>query len=301
MNRLPRASFLFVCTSAALLAFDQPVSAADPSVGECLASNDKSIALRNEHKLLAARKELLVCAASTCPAEVRKECMRRVDLVNSSLPTVMIEAKDGVGNDLTAVKVTMNGEVLVDKLDGSALSLDPGAHTFTFEVAGQPPITRQLVIREGQKDRREVLQFGAPAPSTATATGTPLVKTAPNPAIETSVDHVTSSAGGTQRIIALVAAGVGVAGVGVGTIFGLQSMSKHSDASAKCPGACSDQAGVELWNDARSAGNISTIAFAVGGVGLATGAILWFTAKSPGATSLHADIGPGSIRIRGSW
>ena len=300
MNRLPRVTSLFVFVSAALFAIDKPASAADPTIAECLTANDKSISLRNEHKLLAARKELLVCAASTCPAEVRKECMRRIDLVNTSLPTVVLEAKDGAGNDLSAVKVTMDGDVLVEKLDGSSISLDPGAHTFTFEVAGQPPLTKQLVIREGQKDRREVLQFGAPAAATP-ATG-PVAKAGPNPAIETSVDRVSSSAGGTQRIVALVAAGVGVAGVGVGTIFGLQAMSKHSDASAKCPGACSDQAGVELWNDARSSGNISTIAFAVGGVGLVTGAILWFTAKTPShTTALQADIGPGSVQIRGSW
>ena len=300
MNRLPRVTSLFALVGSALLTIDQPANAADPTIAECLTANDKSISLRNEHKLLAARKELLVCAASTCPGEVRKECLRRIDLVNTSLPTVVLEAKDGAGNDLSAVKMTMDGDVLVEKLDDSSISLDPEAHTFNFEVVEQPPLTRQLVIRERQKDRREVLQFGAPAAATPAAA--PVAKAAPNAAIETSVDRVSSSAGGTQRIVALVAAGVGVAGVGVGTIFGLQAMSKHSDASTKCPGACNDQAGVELWNDARSAGNISTIAFAVGGVGLVTGAILWFTAKTPShTTALQADIGPGSVQIRGSW
>jgi hypothetical protein len=301
MNRLPRATSLFVFVSAALLAIEKPVSAADPTIGECLTANDKSIALRNEHKLLAARKELLVCAASTCPAEVRKECMRRVDIVNASIPTVMLEAKDGAGNDLSAVKVTVDGDVLAEKLDGSAIPLDPGAHTFTFEVAGQPPLTKQLVIREGQKDRREALQFGAPPAQGPASAAAPVAKS-PNPAIETSVDQVSSSSGNTQKILALVAGGVGVVGVGVGTIFGLQSMSKHNDAETKCPGACNDQAGVDLWNDARSAGNISTIAFAVGGAGLVTGAILWFTAKTPSrSTALQADVGPGSVYLRGTW
>lgn len=300
MNRLLRATSLFALTSAILVGTAAPVSAADPTIAECLAANDKSISLRGDHKLLAARKELLVCAASTCPGEVRKECMRRIDLVNSSLPTVVIEAKDGSGNDLVAVKVTMDGDVLAEKLDGSALSMDPGAHTFTFEVAGQPPITKQLVIREGQKDRREVLQFGAPPAATPSAATTP-AKTTPNPAIETSVDQVSSSSGNTQKTLALVAGGVGVVGVALGTVFGLQSVSKHSDAEKKCPGACTDQAGVDLWNDARSAGNLSTIAFAVGGVGLATGAILWFTAKPSKSSAMHAYIGPGSVQIRGTW
>jgi len=97
------------------------------------------------------------------------------------------------------------------------------------------------------------------------------------------------------------AGGVGVAGLAVGTIFGLQSMSKHDDAAAKCPGACSDQAGVDLWNDARSAGNISTIGFVVGGVGLATGAVLWLTAKPTRTTALRAEVGPATVQIRGTW
>ncbi|MET0595939.1 MAG: hypothetical protein ABW133_24780 [Polyangiaceae bacterium] len=297
---MPRATYLFASTFALLLGIAAPVDAADPTIAECLTANDKSIQLRSDHKLLAARKELLVCAASTCPAEVRKECMRRIDLVNSSLPTVVIEAKDGSGNDLVAVKVTMDGDVLTEKLDGSALSMDPGAHTFTFEVAGQPPVTKQLVIREGQKDRREVLQLGAAPAATPATTATPSAKPA-NPAIETSVDQVSSSSGSTQKTLALVAGGVGVVGVAVGSIFGLQSMSKHSEAEEKCPGACANQAGVDLWDDARSAGNISTIAFAVGGVGLATGAILWFTAKPSKSSTMHAHIGPGSVQIRGTW
>ena len=300
MNRLPRAIILSVVASAASFGIGRPASAADPTIAECLTANDKSISLRNERKLLASRKELLVCAASTCPGEVRKECMRRIDQVNASLPTIVFEAKDGTGNDLTAVKVIMNGELLVDKLDGSTLTVDPGAHNFTFEAPGQPPIAKQLVIREGQKDRREVLQFGAPAAATPAPGSAPAAKPA-NPAIETSVDQVSSSSGNTQKIAALVAGGVGVVGVGVGTIFGLSSMSKNSDATAKCPGACSDQAGVDLWNDARSAGNISTIGFVVGGVGLATGAILWFTAKPSRTTAIRTDIGPGTVQIRGSW
>jgi hypothetical protein len=299
MKRLLRATYVFALTSAALLGIGKPVNAADPTIGECLAANDKSIALRNEHKLLAARTQLLVCAAASCPGEVRKECLRRIDLVNASLPTVVIEAKDGAGNDLAAVKVTMDGDVLAEKLDGSALSLDPGAHTFTFELAGQPPITKQLVIREGQKDRREVLQFGAP-PAATPATTAP-AKGPATASIESSVDQVSSSSGGSQKTIAIVAAGVGVVGIGVGTIFGLSAMSKHDEANAKCPGACSDQAGVDLWNDARTAGNISTIGFVVGGVGLATGAILWLTAKPSRTTALHAAVGPSSVQIRGTW
>jgi hypothetical protein len=82
-------------------------------------------------------------------------------------------------------------------------------------------------------------------------------------------------------------------------VFGLQSMSKHNDASNACPDKCTDQAGVDLWHSARSAGNVSTAGFVIGVVGLGAGAALWFTAK-PSATT-QVGFGPGSIELKGSW
>ena len=295
MNRLLRATPLAL---AAFALFAPPATAADPTTADCLAANDKSISLRNEHKLLAARAQLLVCAAASCPADIRKECTRRIDQVNASVPTVVFEAKDGSGNDLTAVKVKMDGEILVERLEGSAISLDPGAHTFMFETAGQATITKQLVVREGQKDRREPIQFGAP-PSAALPT--PLASAvAPTPMAVAPVAETPSSGLGAQKTVALVALGVGVVGLGVGTMFGLQSMSKHNEAADACPAACTSQSGVDLWDQARSRGNLATIGFAVGGVGLVGGALLWFTAGSERA-NVRVGVGPGAIELRGTY
>ena len=130
------SAMLFAAAAAALLAPAGRATAADPTTADCLAANDKSISLRNEHKLLGARTQSLVCAASSCPAEIRKECERRIDLVNASMPTVVFEAKDGSGNDLSAVTVKMDGALLAERLEGTAMPLDPGAHTFTFDSLG---------------------------------------------------------------------------------------------------------------------------------------------------------------------
>jgi hypothetical protein len=82
-------------------------------------------------------------------------------------------------------------------------------------------------------------------------------------------------------------------------VFGLQAMSKRRDASSVCPDQCADQGGADLWKSAKTAGNISTVGFIVGGVGLAAGATLWFTAKP--SRSARVGIGPGSIALSGSW
>jgi hypothetical protein len=206
--------------------------------------------------------------------------------VNTQIPTVVFSAKDGSGADLSAVKVTMDGEVLAEHLEGTALSIDPGEHTFTFETTGQPPVTKKLVIVEGQKDRRELVTFG-----TGTGPGVP----APPPA------NAGDSGGmGTQKVLALVVGGIGIVGLGLGTVFGVMASSQKNDAQSVCPGnPCATQDGVNKWSTAASTGNISTIAFIVGGVGVVGGAVLWFTA--PGAPSTQVGFGPGSLQVKGTW
>jgi hypothetical protein len=104
---------------------------------------------------------------------------------------------------------------------------------------------------------------------------------------------------GAQRTIALVLGGVGVLGVGVGAVFGVTAMSRKSDAQAACPGACATSDGVTKWSDAASAGNASTVAFVLGGVALAGGAVLWFTA--PSGSAFHVAVAPGGVRVGGTW
>jgi hypothetical protein len=275
--------------------------AADPTTADCLAASDASLKLGNEHKLRAERAQLLVCAAQTCPTDIRKECLRRVDEVNTQLPTVIFGAKDSAGADLSAVKITMDGEVLAERLEGTALSIDPGEHTFTFETPGQPPVTKRLTILEAEKDRREVIQFGgaapapAPVPAPAPAAGAPAVTEAtPSPVVDSG------SGLGTQKILGIVAGGIGVVGLGVGTAFGLVAISQKNDAQSACPNSpCSTQAGSNKWSTASSTGNVSTVGFIVGGVALAGGALLWFTA--PGSTSAQIGLGLDNLQVKGTW
>jgi len=261
----------------------RPAVAADPTTAECLAASEASLKSGNEHRLRKERSELLVCAAASCPADIRQECTRRVDEVNTAIPTIIFETKDASGNDLSAVKVSMDGQVLAERLEGSALSIDPGAHTFVFETAGQAPVTKQFVIRESQKNRHEAIRLGSPAASSTPTTA--------------------STELGTQKTVAIVAGGVGVVGIAVGSVFGFVAMARKNDAESACPADCSDQRGMNLWQDAGRAGNVSTAAFIAGGVMLAGGAALWLTAKpdsNHGPTAMIG-MGPGSIQLKAVW
>jgi serine/threonine-protein kinase len=120
--------------------------------------------------------------------------------------------------------------------------------------------------------------------------------------------ETTPSNGSTQRTIGLVVGGLGVIGIGIGTVFGLSAMSKENDATKNyCDSTdhCTGQ-GVQLGKDAQSAATASTIAFAVGGIALAGGVLLYFTApkgSSAPTVGLRASTipGGGTLGIQGAW
>jgi hypothetical protein len=276
-------------------------AAADPTTADCLSASESSLRLRGQHKLRNARNQLLVCAAANCPADVRTECLRRVEQVNLAIPTLVFEAKDEAGNDLSAVRVTMDGESIADRLEGSAISLDPGEHTFHFEVEGRPAVDKKLVIHEGEKERHEriVLPAARGAGAAAPAAIAPPAPASPaTPPAATPAD-ATPSSWSTQKTLAVVAGGVGVAGLVVGGIFGSIASSKWGDAKNECwGGSCPQyQQAVNDQSSASSAATVSTIAFIVGGVAVAGGAVLWFTAPS-GSSPSSGDGGAATATLR---
>jgi hypothetical protein len=272
--------------------------AAEPNAAECLMASDASLRSGTDHRLRAERAQLLVCAAVTCPAEIRKECTRRVDEVNAALPTVVFEVKDPAGNDVGAVRVSMDGEVLTDHLDGMALSVDPGMHAFVFETAGQAPMQRQLVIREGQKDRHESIVFGPKDQPPASPQPMPRQSLSRGPSRPDD-----DSGSGVRTGFVIATAVIGVAGITTGTVFGLQALSKRDDAQRVCPATCADPTGVALWRDAKSAGNVSTVAFVAGGVAAAAAAAIWLSApaRRREAPGMEVGVGPSGVTVRGRW
>ncbi len=91
-----------------------------------------------------------------------------------------------------------------------------------------------------------------------------------------------------QKPTALVAGGVALVALGVGTAFGLKASSQWSDAKATCNGNVCDKAGYAGWQDSRSSATVSTVFFTTGVVVATAAVVLWLTApNSPEArTSL---------------
>jgi hypothetical protein len=87
---------------------------------------------------------------------------------------------------------------------------------------------------------------------------------------------------GAQRTVAVIAGAAGVVGLGIGSAFGLISLSKKGDAGAHCdPSNACDSDGLALRRDALAAGDLSTVGFVAGGALAATAIVLWVTAPAP--------------------
>jgi hypothetical protein len=100
----------------------------------------------------------------------------------------------------------------------------------------------------------------------------------------------------------LALAGVGVVGVVVGSVYGISSKVMHDVAQSHCDGAACTEAGAAFLNDARRAGNLSTVAFVVGLTSLGGAALLWLTwPDDVPVARAQLGLGPGSVGLRGSW
>ena len=220
----------------------------------CIAAATKGQQLRESHKLLLARDEFRLCARPACPKVLQTDCGTWLEEMKTTVPTVILAAKDGAGADVTDVKVLVDGASLVAKLDGQPVAIDPGAHTFRFERADGQAMTVQLVVNEAQQGQLVSAAFA------------PVVTTTP---------------GRTQRIAALAVGGAGIVTVGSSIALGLVAKSQDR--------AAATEPGVARQTDSASAfsqGTTATVLFGVGAAMAAAGVVLWLTA--PGATAKPA-------------
>lgn len=279
-------------TSVVLLALIMsaagPARATGPTTSQCLEANETAITLREQHKLKAARDQSLVCATPTCPGAVRDACQGRVKDLTSTIPTIVFEVKDAAGHELLEVRVTMDGERAADRLDGSALTLDPGSHQFTFEAAGQPTTTQPFLLHDGDRNRHLAVTLGPPAP---TPVATDPVPTDPS-----------RQAGHGRRVAGVVVGSAGLAAVAAGGVFGCLGFSSWSSANAACPtrNNCS-AAAVSDRSSAVTFATVSNIGFIAGGLLVATGVTIYLTAPKDGAPAAALQVMPGGVSLAGRF
>ncbi len=119
----------------------------------CFSSAETAQKLRAQGHLRDAREKLLTCAQKECPAAVQSDCSTWLGEVEANLPSIVVQAHDTQGNDLSDVQVLVDGVRVADRLDGRPIELDPGPHALRLERSGSTPVDRSIVLVEGQKSR----------------------------------------------------------------------------------------------------------------------------------------------------
>jgi hypothetical protein len=213
------------------------------------------------------------------------------------MPSVVFGAKDGSGNDLVDVHVAVDGKALAQKLDGTPIEVDPGAHRFAFEDPGTGlRLERTLVIHEGEKRRQIPIVLAATPGSERQASPEPAPSSPSSSAVES---------GHGQRIWGFVVGGAGIAGLLVGSVFGLVSKGTYDQIVPGCrqrSGPCSAQDAQDSQS-AHSQAAISTVGFVAGAALLAGGAVLYFTAPQGGSVSVAPAVGASGagIQLEATW
>ncbi len=264
---------------ALTLALGSRNASAEVTKDQCVDANTRAQSLRREGKFGAARDQLALCMNARCPEVVRDDCTQRFDELERAQPTLVFDVKDSAGEDVLLVHVSIDGLPINEPLDGRALVVDPGEHAFTFDAPGGPPTIRRFVLKEGEKARRERIVVAAAAPRTwPSQAATPKPPAAPGG----------PSPGPTQRTTGLILGVAGLAGVGVGAVFGALTIDDSSNARSECrsSASCSNHEQAVVDHDrAVTAGTISTVGFLAGGALLVSGIVVWLTsprrAESP--------------------
>lgn len=218
------APFLVALTVAGSASAAPPRTKPSPKAAarqQCIAAHEEALALRGDKKLHAAHDRFVACARNECPAVVRKECVEQLGATEKDAPTVALEARDAAGNAAPDVKVSVDGNVVAERLTGAAIDVEPGEHTFHFERGDDKVIDVKVLVVEGEKNRKVLADFGTLEPKDETATPPPKTSRA-------------------VPVPSLVLGGVAVLALGSFTYFAVSGKSNESDLAGSCGPRCTD-------------------------------------------------------------
>jgi hypothetical protein len=257
----------------------------------------------------AAWKDVAARANAAGKGDVEKRAVGRAAALEPSLAklTIAVDA----GSDVAGLDVKRDGVAVGHAEFGAAIPVDPGPHVVEATAPKKKAFTARVDVAPKQTDARVTValedepQQVAPAPGPGSgAVPGPGAHAQPGP------EQPASAGGSPLRTVGIVVGAAGLGGVVVGSVFGLVAKSKNDQAlqpqNCRTPTLCT-QTGLSLTSDAKSAATVSTVAFAAGGVLVATGAVLWLVAPSSSEPRTGVRVAPllaqsyGGLAVDGTW
>ncbi|MBI4705240.1 MAG: hypothetical protein HY744_29380 [Deltaproteobacteria bacterium] len=242
---------------------------ADPSVGaklnlaRCYEMQGKTASAWVEYSEAAA---LARDEGDAKRAAAAKELASKLEAKLSRLTITVAEPVPGLS-------VTRDGAEIGAPSYGVAIPVDPGEHAVRAAAPGHRPWST-LVTVGPDADRRTVA-----VPTLEKGEGEePAGK--PAPAGPAAGERVL----GVKTVLGVVLTGVGVAGVGVGTVFGVMAIGNEKDLRTLCPGSvCQKPEAIDSHKKAQRNANISTAGIGVGAASAIAGIVLLIVGDRPEA------------------
>jgi tetratricopeptide (TPR) repeat protein len=198
----------------------------------------------------------------------------------------------GVAPDDPNLSVSVNGRTLDRAQLAQPQQLNPG----TYRIAGSAGVDRRFnteVTLVPSQSRRVVVNLASSPsdPLGGDADG------AASGAIESEPSRHHSI-----PVLAYVAGGVGVAGIGAGVITGLLASNKYDEAERLCEDhrCAAGTPGLDAVDAFRTWRMVSSVSYGVGAAGIAAGVVLWLTASGDDETGHTSSIQPwGTAKTAG--
>jgi serine/threonine-protein kinase len=279
----------------------------DPSSGTLLNLANCYEKLGRTATAWATYREAASAASAAGRADYLGVAQRHADALAPKLAKLTATVTQAVGG----MVVRRDGVEMARSEWGVPIPIDSGSHTVEAEAPGYKTWSTDIdVPQDGALVTVTVpaleaapVQAAPPAPSPSPAAA-PTEATAPGPA---AGDVTSGSVGSGQRVAGIVIAAVGLAGLGASGVFAVLAKNTYSDSLGNCqpnnPGLC-NSTGVSQRNDARTDGNIASVAFGVGAAALVGGVIVWLTApraSSASAASLVVAPTLGGAVVQGAF
>lgn len=248
------------------------------------------------------------------PAARRKAVEAEVSEQEGRIATLLVRP------NVTGASIRLDGIEVGTAPMSEDLRINAGAHLIAVAAEGYRPWEQPVDLVGGEQKildiRLEAKMAPAappasPAPAPATTGASAITAPIPVAAVEQPAQPA-SPPMSTERKVAFGLAGLGVAALTMGGVYGMRALSKRHDSDTFCPQDQCTQAGVDLNNQAKTAARIADVAF---GIGLASAAVATYlfvrspkhqtVAEAPrnDGVRLYADIAPGrtGIALRGAW
>lgn len=262
----------------------------------------------------AVLQQALAQAEADGRQDRRKTAQKYLDLLAPVLSRLTVKVPDTAA--ISGLIVKIDGTLLNASEYGVAVPFDPGGHEVAASAEGRKPWSRSLNL--GAEADAQIVEIPVlepepvaptPAPPPANAPSSkPTPPPEPFPASTPPRQLPGADSSGPPRWLGYATLGLGVAGLGVGTYFGVRSLSEKGASDRYWDGRnCTQQSCVDDWDDAKTSADISTVALGVGVAAVGAGVFLVLNARdkeqpvSAVSVSLQANPSGGALSGRANF